>query len=122
MEKKKTIKKRNDVLSIKKSNDLVEAKYKFDIWETRVFTKMLTFISDEDKEFYEYQIPIKDMIKDFNLSQNKEAYGLIKKGAENLMRKIIKVNFQRDGEWLEFQTPIIGSLISTVTEGGKFIY
>ena len=65
MEQKKIIKKKNDVFSIKKSNDLVEAKYKFDIWETRVFTKMLTFISDEDKEFYEYQIPIKDMIKDF---------------------------------------------------------
>jgi plasmid replication initiation protein len=113
----KTAKITNHIVSIKKANELVEARYKFDIWETRVFTKMLTMISHEDMDFYEYRIFTKDIIKDFSLQTNKEAYSLIKEGAEKLMKKIIKVVFNRDGEMVEFQTPIIGSLLSTVNEG-----
>ena len=30
---------------IKKSNDLVEARYKFDIWETRLFTRIKMMMS-----------------------------------------------------------------------------
>lgn len=113
----KVFKEKNQIVSIKKANELVEARYKFDIWETRVFTKMLTMIGKEDKDFYEYKILTKDIIKDFSLQSNKEAYSLIKEGAEKLMKKIIKVVFNRDGEMVEFQTPIVGSLLSTVQDG-----
>lgn len=112
----KAKKEKNQIVSIKKANELVEARYKFDIWETRVFTKMLTMIGKEDKDFYEYKILTKDIIKDFSLQSNKEAYALIKEGAEKLMKKIIRVVFNRDGEMVEFQTPIVGSLLSTVHE------
>ena len=45
MAKAKLIKKPKSVVRlVRKSNDLVEAKYKLDIWETRIFTKMVTMI------------------------------------------------------------------------------
>jgi len=53
---------------IKKSNDLVEGRYRFDIWETRVFTKMLTLIRMDDEDFKEYRIYLKDVVHDFGLS------------------------------------------------------
>ena len=59
---------------VRKSNDLVEAKYKFDIWETRVFTKMLTLIRPDDEDFKDYRVYLHEVIGDFDLKKNKEAY------------------------------------------------
>ena len=72
---------------IKKSNDLVEARYKFDIWETRIFTKMLTMIRRSDEDFKDYKIYLKDIVHDFDLEKNKEAYEFLRDGARKLMKK-----------------------------------
>lgn len=56
---------------IRKSNNLVEGKYRFDIWEMRVFTKMLTMIFPDDEDFKEYRIYLKDVIDEFNLTTDK---------------------------------------------------
>jgi plasmid replication initiation protein len=108
---------RVNTLSIRKSNDLVEARYKFDIWETRLFTKMLSMIKSEDRGFHEYKIYVRDLIEDFGLHNAKNSYTLIREGAEKMMSKIIRVITKDDNEWVEFKTPIVGSLKSTLVEG-----
>ena len=99
-------KKRSVVRLVRKSNDLVEAKYKFDIWETRVFTKMLTLIRPDDEDFKDYRIYLHEVIDDYDLKKNKEAYEWLKRGARKLMTKIIKVVRETDEGLMEFQTPI----------------
>jgi plasmid replication initiation protein/NACalpha-BTF3-like transcription factor len=101
----------NNVKLIRKANDLVEARYKFNIWEMRIFTKMLTMIRRDDEDFKEYRIYIKDMIQEFDLSKG-TAYQYLKEGAERLMNKIIRVVRQTDEGMKEFKTPIIAGLDS----------
>ena len=52
---------------VTKSNKLIEARHDFDIWELRIFTKMLMLIGEKDVHL-DYIIPIKDIIADFELS------------------------------------------------------
>jgi plasmid replication initiation protein len=119
---KKKKKKVNDTVLIRKANDLVEARYKFDIWETRLFLKMLTMIRADDKDFYEYKIYINDLIKDFQLENNKDTYQRVKDGARKLMTKIIKVLVKDEGNMVELETPIIGAVKKTLDEGdGSYI-
>eukprot|EP01136_Pigoraptor_vietnamica_P014692 Opistho-1_new@57111 len=91
---------------IRKSNNLVEGKYRFDIWEMRVFTKMLTLILPNDEDFKEYRIYLKDVIEDFNLTTDKQAYNLLKGGAVKLMKKEIKIVRDTDEGEKEFLTHI----------------
>ena len=78
----------NEVVKfVRKANDLVEARYKFDIWETRLFTKMLTLVQKDDEEFKEYKVYLRDIIVEFDLVRNKEAYELLRTGARKLMKK-----------------------------------
>jgi plasmid replication initiation protein len=105
-----------DVVSIRKSNDLVEARYRFDIWETRLFTKLLSMIQMSDKDFYEYKIYIGDIIQDFDLKGDKNAYANFKQGAKKLMQKIITVVTKDEGKWVEFHTPIVVSLKNPLEE------
>ena len=64
---------KNVIKLIRKSNELVEARYKFDIWETRVFTKMLTMVQRHDSDFQEYRIYLKEIVRDFQIENNKDA-------------------------------------------------
>lgn len=92
---------------IKKSNDLVEARYKFDIWETRLFTRMLMMIEREDKDFHEYRVYLSDLIKDFGLDRSNASYERLKMGAMKLMTKIIQVVRETKDGPMEFSTPIV---------------
>jgi Initiator Replication protein len=119
LKKKKKI---NDTVIIRKANELVEARYRFDIWEMRLFLKMLTMIRADDKDFYEYKIYINDLIKDFRLEKNKDTYNRVKDGARKLMTKIIKVLVKDEGNTVELETPIIGAVKKTIEEGeGSYI-
>ena len=119
---KKKKKKVNDTVLIRKANDLVEARYKFDIWETRLFLKMLTMIRSDDKDFYEYKIYIHDLIKDFQLENNKDTYQRVKDGARKLMTKIIRVLVKDEGKTVELETPIIGAIKKTLDDNdGSYI-
>ena len=89
---------------IRKANDLVEARYKFDIWETRVFTKMLTLIKQDDADFKEYRIYLKDIINDFGLQSDKAAYQWLKTGALKLGEKTVKILRDTDEGLKEFRT------------------
>lgn len=93
---------------VRKSNDLNEAQYSFNIWETRLFVKLLTMINRDDKEFAEYKIHLGDFIKELGLKSNKNAYTLLKEAGENLLTKIVVVDQRlEDGTVERLKTPII---------------
>ncbi len=103
---------------VRKSNDLVEARYKFDIWETRLFTKMLTMVHREDEEFKEYRVYLKDIIREFDLVRNKESYELLRAGARKLMKKTFLIPYETEGGQKRlFETPVIASLDSAASDG-----
>jgi plasmid replication initiation protein len=116
--------KRNDrVKLIKKSNDLVEARYKFDIWEMRVFSKMITMIEMDDGDFKDYKIYLKEFIKDYSLEGDKNSYRFLREGAEKLLRKIVTIiNKNEVKSAQKFQTPVVAGLrTSLYDDDGKFI-
>ena len=122
MRKSKTSK--NVVKLIRKSNELVEARYKFDIWETRIFTKMLSMVRKDDKDFQPYRIYLHDIVRDFQVDNNKDAYDRLRKGGNKLMSKLIKVIRETEEGLMELTTPIvvgIDRLVNPESEDGKFI-
>ena len=117
---------KNVIKLIRKSNELVEARYKFDIWETRVFTKMLTMVRRDDKDFKNYRIYLRDVIKEFNLENNNDAYDRLRTGAMKLMSKIVKVVRNTDEGLKELNTPIVVGVENLIkpnkkVEDAKFI-
>lgn len=102
---------------IRKSNKLVEARYKLDIWETRIFTKMLMVINRGDDDFKKYKIYLRDVVEDFDLGKNKEVYPLLRQGARKLMRKVFYIPYEVDGVERLFEAPILTGLDSAVTDG-----
>jgi plasmid replication initiation protein len=81
---------------IKKSNNLIEARYKFDIWETRIFTSVLGLIARDDEDFRVYRIYLRDIIKDFDI-KNGNAYDLLREASNNLMDKKFYLDYEVEG-------------------------
>ncbi len=81
---------------IKKSNELIEARYKFDIWETRIFSTVLAQIGRNDEDFQVYRIYLRDIIKEFGIN-NGNAYDLLREAADNLMNKKFFLDYEGDG-------------------------
>jgi plasmid replication initiation protein len=105
---------------IKKANDLVESRYRFDIWETRVFAKMITLINKEDADFKTYRIYIKELQEDFGLTTNKDAYTRLKDGARRLMRRIVTISYQDEEGHKVLESPVIIGM-ETLVDGKSFI-
>ena len=89
-------KKNNGIKIIRKSNDLIESRYRFDIWETRLFSMILAGIRQEDEDFQVYRIHLKDIIREFDIS-NGNAYDLLRSAANSLMDKKFHINYEVDG-------------------------
>ena len=105
---------------IRKSNQLVEAKYKFDIWETRIFTKMLSMIRKDDVDFKDYRIYISEIITDYGLQKQQSAYERLKDGALSLMNRTVRILRDTDEGQKEFYTNIIAGF-EHLTEEGLYI-
>lgn len=121
---KKNKDERNVIKLVRKSNELVEARYKFDIWETRIFTKMLTMVRSGDQDFKTYRIYLKDVVREFRIENNKDAYQRLRGGAFKLMSKIVRVVRQTDEGLMELNTPIVvgvENLVEQNHEDAKFI-
>ena len=103
-------KKGGEVSFVRKANDLVEGKYKFDIWEMRIFTKMVTLIQHDDKAFKEYKIYLKDIIQYFGLQRDGRNYQHLKDSALRLMSRIVKVVVRDADGFQELNTPIVGAV------------
>lgn len=76
---------------VRKANELVEARYKFDIWETRVFAKMLTMVKPGDENFQLYDIHVGDLLKDFNLEDQGYNYASVKQATKKLLTRVIEI-------------------------------
>jgi hypothetical protein len=108
---------------IKKSNNLVEGRYRFDIWEMRIFVKMLTMISPSDEDFKRYRIYLKDIISEFDLDKNNRSYEELKRGAEKLASREIRIPMlSPQGEAMELFTHIASGVKSFLdNRQGKYI-
>jgi len=79
---------RNNIIA--KGNDLIEARFKFTLWETRVFTRMVSLITRKDTEFKIKRLYIKDLMN-FYGSSSKEDYNIIKLIPDSLNKKQIQI-------------------------------
>jgi plasmid replication initiation protein len=108
---------------IRKSNNLVEGRYRFDIWEMRIFVKMLTMIQPSDEDFKRYRIYLKDIISEFDLEKNNRSYEELKQGAEKLASREIRIPMMSpEGEPMELFTHIASAVKSFLDKRqGKYI-
>lgn len=98
----------SNVKLIRKANELVEARYKFDIWETRVFAKMLTMLKPSDADFKMYNLYIGDLLKDFNLSDAGDNYMAVKQAAKKLISRVIEIERETaDGVMMWYAMPLL---------------
>lgn len=102
---------RKDIVQfVRKSNDLVESKYKFDLWETRIFTKTLTMIHKDDQDFKEYKIHLNDIVRDFGLENDKASYEHIRQAADKLADKRFYVRYEEEGTPRYFKVPVVSKV------------
>ncbi len=87
---------------IAKSNKLIEARHNLDIWELRIFTKMLMLITP-DTNTLDYVIPIKEIISDFELSDSQTSYTAIRDAADKLLGRKVYIYKQIEGDKWERQ-------------------
>lgn len=106
----------NVVRLVRKANRLVEGKYRFDIWEMRVFTKMLMKIHRDDEDFKVYRIYLHEVIQDFELQEDGHSYKYLKQGAERLGRREIRVLMDTPDGKMELFTHIATGVKSFVEE------
>ena len=92
---------------VTKSNELVEARYHFSLWETRVFTKLVSLIQPGDADFKKYKLQIKDLINFFGVNDN-DAYAKIKAVPDYLLKKVITIPYtDEQGEERFLKTGLI---------------
>ncbi len=114
---KRRAKQNKGITLIKKSNQLIEARYKFDVWETRVFLSVLSYIRREDEDFKTYRIWYRDVIKTFGLTSG-QSYGFLRDASRSLMRKVFNVTNEENGFQRETEYHIIRS-VNFLSEGEK---
>ncbi|MEK7256509.1 MAG: replication initiation protein [Bacteroidota bacterium] len=93
---------------VRKSNDLVEARFKFDLYEMRLFLKMVSMVKMEDQDFQVYRVYLRDLAQDFELGNS--AYERIREAARRLMSKIITLYLEHDLGIMRFETPVVVGL------------
>jgi len=93
---------------VQKSNLLVDARYKLNMWETRIFIKMIMMIDHTDEDNKEYHIYPRDIINDFQLFTDKSAYRYIREAADSLRnRSITFPETTENGDVYEVNTSIL---------------
>ena len=113
----------NPVRLVTKSNRLIEARHDFDIWELRIFTKMLMLIGENDRSL-DYVIPIKDIIADFELSDSERTYMALREAADKLLgRKVYIYKHIEAEKWERQATTLIKKYAVPVikTDTGQFV-
>jgi plasmid replication initiation protein len=121
MAKKNTTEK--PVRLIAKSNKLIEARHNLDIWELRIFTKMLMMI-EPNKQTLDYIIPIKEIISDFELSDSQSSYIALREAAEKLLGRKVYIYKHIEGDrWEREATTLIKKYAVPVVklDDGRFV-
>ncbi len=92
---------------ITKSNRLIEARHNLDIWELRVFTKMLLMIT-QDSQNLDFIIPIREIIKNFELPDSQQSYQYLRQAADSLLGRKVYIYKQIEGnKWERQATTLI---------------
>lgn len=120
MSRKKT---ENPVRLVTKSNRLIEARHDFDIWELRIFTKMLMLVGEKDTQL-DYLIPIRDIITDFELSDSERTYLALREAADKLLGRKVYIYKHIEAErWERQATTLIKKYAVPVikTATGQFV-
>jgi plasmid replication initiation protein len=108
--------------TVKKSNRLVEARYRFSIWETRVFTKLVSMVRTGDKDFKNYRIYLKDILREFELDSSNASYQEIRDAANTLLQKELSIVEETDQGLTETRTHLIVSATTQLqSSAGNFI-
>jgi plasmid replication initiation protein len=98
MQVKATKKKLKPIRLIKKSNDLIEARHSLTTWEMRIFLKILFLVNEEKhRGTTNFIIPIRELIHDFRLENNKNSYKFFREAREALATRTIQI-FQENKE------------------------
>lgn len=93
---------------VKKSHYLVNARLDFSITEIRLFTIMVSWISNDDEDFKTYKIPLKDFIDTFNI-KNKNIYKELELTTDRLLKKVVKIPLEEEGKQKIFKTSLVSS-------------
>lgn len=107
---------------VRKSNDLVEARFRFDLYEMRLFLKMVSMVNREDADFQVYRIALHDIVQDFELGNS--GYERLRDAARRLMSKVITLYLDHDLGVMRFETPVVvglGSFDKNSGVGERFI-
>lgn len=79
---------------IRKSNQLLKSRFDFNLWEMRIFERMLTYISTADEDFKFERVYIKDLLRFYNAKHNN--YDLVRKASLSLIKKSITIYYRDD--------------------------
>ncbi len=93
-----------EVRLIRKANELVEARYRYDIWETRMFAHVVSLVRSDDRDFQEYKVFLRDVIRAFGIDEGGKAYRAMVEGAKGLVNKKLFIERERDGRPTELET------------------
>jgi len=93
---------------VKKSHHLVNARLDFSITEIRLFTLMVSWISNDDEDFKVYKIPLKEFIDTFNI-KNKNIYKELELTTDRLIKKVVKIPIEEWGKQKVFKTSLVSS-------------
>ena len=72
------------------ANILLNGKYLMSLLEKRIFLTMISMIKPEDRDFRDFQINVKDIIKNLNLSGN-SLYSELCKATKGLMQQVCEM-------------------------------
>ena len=93
--------------TVRKSNRLVEARYRLTIWETRVFTKLVSVVKSSDEDYKKYRIYFTDFLRDFDLSSSNASYKELRSAANTLTSKQISIFEETKDGPIETRTNLI---------------
>ena len=83
-----TIDNTNNKQLVVKSNQLIESSYKLTTQEQRIILLMASMIKSEDKDFYKYQIKVRDFIDIIGV-KDQSKYSEVKKITKGLLEKVL---------------------------------
>ena len=89
---KSVTKKLKPIRLVKKANDLIEARHSLTTWEMRIFLKIVFLVNEEvHKGTTNFIIPIRELIKDFRLENNRQSYALFREARKALATRSIQL-------------------------------
>lgn len=85
-------KKLKPIRLVKKANDLIEARHNLTTWEMRIFLKIVFLVNEEvHRGTTNFIIPIRELIKDFRLENNRQSYTLFREARKALATRSIQL-------------------------------